>query len=227
VSDAPLENGALPDPAAALGDTDVIEPGHPLVAATAERVAGSATDPDEVTRRLFDWVRDELPYDMAPALESRADWRASATLERGHGFCQQKAVVLASLLRSRGIPAALAFQDLHDHKIPERYAEFLGGQRLEVHGLTAVHAHGRWQRIDATLPSSLCERKDYRLVRYEPRRDCVLPATDRRGEPHFTLIRDLGVAADLPAAISERTLGLQYLHDPEYRAFVHRGGPPA
>jgi transglutaminase-like putative cysteine protease len=219
--------GAPADPGAALGDTDVIEPGHPLVAATAERVAGSASDPAEITRRLFDWVRDELPYDMAPLLGSRADWRASATLERGHGFCQQKAIVLASLLRARGIPAALCFQDLHDHKIPERYAEFLGGRRLEVHGLTAVHADGHWWRIDATLPRSLCERKGYRLVEYEPRRDCLLPATDLQGEPHFTLIRDLGMSADLPEAISERTLELDYLQDPEYRAFVHRHGPPA
>ena len=49
----------------------------------------------------------------------------------GSGFCQQKAVLLASLLRSRGIPAGIVLQDLLDHKIPPHYVEFLGSQRLE------------------------------------------------------------------------------------------------
>jgi transglutaminase-like putative cysteine protease len=220
-------SAGLPNPEDALGSTDVIEPEHPLVAETAERVAGSASEPAEAARRLFGWVRDEVGYDMAPELGGRADWRAGATLERGFGFCQQKAVALASLLRARGIPAGVCFQDVLDHKIPERYAAFIGSQRLTFHGLTALYADGAWWRVDATLPRSLCERKDYRLVEYEARRDYVLPATDLAGRPHFTLIQDFGISADLPERVCKTTLGFDYLHDPGYRAFVHRNGPPA
>ena len=59
-------------------------------------------------RLLFDHVRDEVAYEMAPRFdEGRDEWKASATLERGYGFCQQKAVALAALLRARGIPAGI------------------------------------------------------------------------------------------------------------------------
>ena len=64
-------------------------------------------------RLLFEYVRDEVAYEMAPRFdEGRDEWKASATLERGYGFCQQKAVALAALLRARGIPAGIVVQDL-------------------------------------------------------------------------------------------------------------------
>ena len=100
-------------------------------------------------------MRDEIRYDMAPDVEGREDWNATATLERGHGFCQQKAVLLAALLRARDIPAGIVLQDLHDHKIPPHYVEFIGSQRLEVHGLTCAFVDGRWVRLDPTLPRAL------------------------------------------------------------------------
>ena len=144
---------------------------------TADRVAGGA-EGSEAVRLLFDHVRDEVAYEMAPRFdEGRDEWKASATLERGYGFCQQKAVALAALLRARGIPAGIVVQDLQDHKIPPHYVEFIGSQRLEVHGLTCAYVDGDWVRLDPTLPRALCERKRYRLAEYDgdgrrrPRRD--------------------------------------------------------
>jgi transglutaminase-like putative cysteine protease len=220
-----VNTSARPDPGAALGDSDVIEAGHPDIVATAERVAAGAEEPVDVARRLFEWVRDEIRYTMAPDVEGRSDWRASATLARGTGFCQQKAVLLASLLRARGIPAGMAFQDLYDHKIPDRYAAFLGDKRLEVHGLTTAYLDGEWRRMDATLPAGLCERQGYRITEFRPDGDSVLPATDLQGRPHFDVLEELGEDADLPEAIVERTLGFEFLRDPRYRDMVHRRGP--
>ena len=215
---------AYPEPGEALGSTDAIEADHPAVRETAARVAGDA-DELEATRRLFEWVRDEIRYEMSPELGSRDDWRASGTLERGYGFCQQKAVLLASLLRARGIPAGIVIQDLLDHKIPPHYVEFLGSQRLEVHGLTCAHVGGRWLRLDATLPRSLCEKKRYRLVEFDGSGDAELPATDADGEPHFDLVRDYGAWPDMPEEIVERTLAYDWLHSPEYQRMARRNGP--
>jgi len=63
---------------------------------------------------------------MAPRFdEGRDEWKASATLERGHGFCQQKAVALAALLRARGIPTEVAPRaDKYGRQI--RYADRRG-----------------------------------------------------------------------------------------------------
>jgi transglutaminase-like putative cysteine protease len=215
---------AFPDPADALGATDVIEADDPRIRETADRIAGD-TSGTEALKRLFEWVRDEVKYEMSPEVHSRADWRSTGTLERGYGFCQQKAVLLAALLRARGIPAGIVAQDVLDRKIPPHYVEFIGHQILEGHGLNCVHVDGEWVLVDATLPARLCERKRYRLVRYDGTGDAVLPATDLDGEPHFQILEELGVWADMPDEIVERTIGLDYLHSPEYKKMARRHGP--
>ncbi|GAF86460.1 unnamed protein product, partial [marine sediment metagenome] len=63
---------------------------------------------------LYYFVRDEIkqnPYAPCQLLE---DYKASSTLERGHGFCQHKAVLLVALARAAGIPARLGFVDVRD-----------------------------------------------------------------------------------------------------------------
>jgi transglutaminase-like putative cysteine protease len=212
-----------PRPEDAVGSTDVIEADAPAIRALADRVAGE-TEGAEAARLLFDWVRDEIRYDMAPDVEAREDWKATATLERGRGFCQQKAVLLASLLRSRGIPAGVVLQDLLDHKIPPHYVEFLGSQRLELHGLTCAFLDGRWVRLDATLPRSFVERKRYRLVEFDGTADAVLAETDVDGSPHFEVLEELGTWPDLPDEIVEEVLGLAWLHSDEYKQLVRRKG---
>lgn len=202
----------------------MIEADDPRIREVASRVAGDAVGPESV-KRLFEWVRDEIAYEMSPEVDSRDVWRATRTLERGYGFCQQKAVLLASLLRARGIPAGIVVQDLLDHKIPPHYVAFIGHQRLEVHGLTCAYLDGRWVLLDATLPRRLCEKKRYRLVEFDGERDATLPATDLGGESHFELVDELGIWPDLPDEIVDRTAGLAYLHDPAYKRMARRHGP--
>jgi hypothetical protein len=212
-----------PSPQDAVGGTDVIEADAPAVRELAGRVAGDA-EGAEAARRLFEWVRDEIRYDMAPDVEGRESWQASATLARGRGFCQQKAILLAALLRARGIPAGIVLQDLLDHKIPEHYASFIGSQRLELHGLTCAHLDGRWVRLDATLPRSFVEKKRYRLVEFDGEHDAVLAATDLDGKPHFEVLEELGASADLPDEIVEEVLGLDWLHSDAYKRLVRERG---
>lgn len=216
---------SFPSPDEARGATAVIDADAPLVLETAERVGGDGEE-TEVVRRLFEHVRDEVAYEMAPTFEDGpGEWRASATLERGFGFCQQKAVVLAALLRARGIPAGIVVQDLQDHKIPPHYVEFIGSQRLEVHGLTCAFVDGEWIRLDPTLPRALCERKGYRLVEYDGSGDAVLPETDLDGEPHFDVLEERGAYADMPDEVVDYTLGLGWLRRPEYAQMARRHGP--
>jgi transglutaminase-like putative cysteine protease len=221
-------NGTLgrdePEPHEGLQATDVIDSDHPAVRAVAERVAGDA-EGAEAAQRLFTFVRDEIKYEMCPNAERRDDWRASAVLEQGYGFCQQKAVVLASLLRARGIPSAIVLQDLLDHKIPPHYVALMETQRLEVHGLSAAHIDGRWVRLDATLPRKLVEKKGYRLVEFDGTNDAVLHETDLAGEPHFTLVQEFGTWTDMPDEIVEHTTTLEFLHLPEFKQVAQKHGP--
>jgi hypothetical protein len=111
------------------------------------------------------------------------------------------------------------------HKIPPHFVEFIGSQRLEAQELTCAYVEGRWARLDPTLPRALCARKRYRLVEYDGTVDAVLADTDLDGEPHFEVLEELGTWPDMPEEIVERTLGIEWLRQPEYAQIARRHGP--
>ncbi|GGO93449.1 transglutaminase [Nocardioides phosphati] len=123
------------DPARCLGDDAVVESRHPAVVMLGESLrAGSDTDA-ELAERAFTWVRDEVghSYDVG---DPRVTLRASEVLEHRVGLCYAKAHLLAAVLRSQGVPAALAYQRLAH------------GESHVLHGLVAVHLEGAWHRQD-------------------------------------------------------------------------------
>jgi transglutaminase-like putative cysteine protease len=213
------------DPAAFTGATDVIDSADEAVRALAQRYSADAADEPGRVRALFDWVRDEIRYDMGPVLGERRDWTASLTLRRGYGFCQQKALLLAAMLRAIDVPAGIGIEQLLDHKIPPHFAAYMGGRHIPLHGYTLAFVSGRWQRIDATLDTALCERKRYRVVQYAPGSDRLLPETDLAGEPHVEHVGVVGEWADLPDDIVAATLDLPYLHDAGFLRMAARNGP--
>ncbi len=204
--DLPL--GADPaDPAACLGPTDVMDVDHPAIRAAVAELTAGLVAPEDRTRALFNFVRDQIVYNFGPALNSRADWLASATLARGNGFCQQKATLLATLLRAAGVPSQLAFQDIKDYKLLDsRFAPMVPDGIIRYHGLTAVYLNGRWLRIDPTLDAGLSQRRGYRLVEFRPGADALLPETDLQGLPHFDILAEIGPFPNLPVALTDAEL---------------------
>ena len=84
---------------AALIDSD-----HPKIVDYASRVAGEGS-PREKALRLYYAVRDDLRYDPYNTPMKREAYRASTTLATGHGYCVNKAGLMAAVCRAAGIPA--------------------------------------------------------------------------------------------------------------------------
>jgi len=191
-------------PQACLVATDVIDADHPAIIAQAENLTRGIDDPAAKAEKLFYFVRDAILYNFAPRLRARSDWRASATLARGNGFCQQKAVLLAALARAARIPSQIAFQHLQDDKLlGTRYEPYMPGGVLPYHGLTVFYLNGRWLWEDATLDATLCRRRGYRPVQFNPNDHALLPLTDLAGKPHFHFLAQFGPYPDLPISISD------------------------
>lgn len=192
------------DPETCLAPTDVIDSAHPAVVDTAARLTARLTSPFQRAQALFHFVRDAVRYNIAPDLLRREDWRASETLARGDGFCQQKAVLLAALARAAGIPSAIGFQHLRDYKLLDtRYEAAIPQGIIPYHGLTYLWLDGAWRIADATLDAELCARRGYRLVELQPGSDARLPATDLEGKPHFDILAEYGPFPNLPEAVSD------------------------
>ncbi|WP_432032172.1 transglutaminase domain-containing protein [Streptomyces antibioticus] len=119
-----------PDLSAYLAADEVIDHHHPVVRATAARLASNAADSYAYAQLAFEYVRDVIPHSQ-DAGDPRVTWRASDVLEQATGICYAKAHALAALLRAEDIPTALCYQ------------------RFDVlHGLIAVRFNGAWHRQD-------------------------------------------------------------------------------
>jgi transglutaminase-like putative cysteine protease len=122
-----------------LAVSAVIDWKHPAVHARARILAAGEADPLEVTRRCFEWVRDEIRHSGDYRLNP-VTYSASVVLAAGTGFCYAKSHLLAALLRANGIPAGLCYQ---------RLSRDDNGPPFCLHGLNAVHLPEiGWYRID-------------------------------------------------------------------------------
>jgi transglutaminase-like putative cysteine protease len=123
-----------------LRPTPIIDWDHPAILKKAKEIAGDSKDPVEISRRCFEFVRNEIlhshDYRMNPVT-----LKASEVLEHRTGYCYAKSHLLAALLRANFIPAGLCYQRLsrNDDSAP-----------FCLHGLNAVYLKGiGWYRIDA------------------------------------------------------------------------------
>ena len=123
-----------------LAATDVINWQQPDVSRLAKQLAIGASDPTDIARRCFEWVRDRIQHSLDFG-RVEVTCRASDVLAVRTGFCYAKSHLLAALLRANGIPAAFCYQ---------RLSVDGQGPPFCLHGLNAVHLpeHG-WYRLDA------------------------------------------------------------------------------
>ncbi len=122
-----------------LASTDVIDWRHPDVLAQARALRNNIDDSVEVTKRCFEWVRDEIrhshDYCLTPVTCS-----ASEVLSARSGYCYAKSHLLAALLRANEIAAGLCYQ---------RLSRDGDGSPYSLHGLNAVMLPKiGWYRVD-------------------------------------------------------------------------------
>lgn len=123
-----------------LSPSEFIDFEHPAVAAKACELAKGAGSENEVIKRCFEFVRDEIKHSADFKLNPVTS-KASDVLMHGTGYCYAKSHLLAALLRCNSIAAGLCYQRLSVGDSGPPYC---------LHGLNAVFLRGvGWFRIDA------------------------------------------------------------------------------
>ena len=122
-----------------LASTDVLDWNTPAVRELARTLLSARTQPADVARACFEWVRDEIGHSG----DIQADvvtCSASDVLRERTGWCFAKSHLLAALLRANDIPAGLCYQRLRRDD----------GHGFTLHGLNAILLpdYG-WYRVDA------------------------------------------------------------------------------
>lgn len=181
-------------------------------AAAIVDLARSLTRPsaDQTAVALFDWVRDEIKYDPFCAVDGRELYRATAVLERGSGYCVQKAVLLAAMGRAAGIPARLGFADVRNHKVPARMREMMGTDLFVYHGYVEFWLGRRWVKATPAFDQEATQKAGALLVELDGENDALLHPVDPQGQPYIEYIQDRGSFADLPFAELYETIMTTY-----------------
>lgn len=177
---------------------ELIDSGHPKVTAYASRIAGEGNDREKALR-LYYAVRDELRYDPYNTPMRRDAYRASATLDAGHGFCINKAGVLAAVCRAAGIPARVGYADVRNHMTTRRLSELMGGSdQFHYHGYTEVWLDGRWVKATPAFNRELTEKFGLKPLDWDGVADSIYHPFDLGGRRHMEYLAYRGVFADIP-----------------------------
>jgi len=119
-----------------------IDADHPAVVAQARALAAEATSTQDLVRRCFEFVRDDIRHSSDHG-QGPVTCTASDVLRERTGFCYAKSHLLAALLRANGVPTGLCYQRLS-------MAASGRGAPYGLHGLNAVWLDEfGWVRLDA------------------------------------------------------------------------------
>src|SRR4030042_4087714 len=99
-----------------LKPTKAIDSDHEVIRVTAAELTRGGVVEAEKAVTLFHFVGDTIRFNAYMVSACFEDFVASKVLERGKGYCVQKAVLLAALGRAARIPSRLYFARIRNHK---------------------------------------------------------------------------------------------------------------
>ena len=118
----------------------------------------------EKAKSLFYFVRDKIrynPYATFYPLE------ASAILKRRHGFCIQKAILLAALARAAGIPSRLGFATIRNRQLPAKLEKIFGTNVIVWHGFAELNINGEWIKATPAFDLRMCRENGITPVEFD------------------------------------------------------------
>ena len=181
-----------------LASTEVIESDHPQILELARNIVGPAQSTFDRARQLFYFVRETVKYDPFSPFFLKDHYRTTSILERGKGYCVQKAVVLVSLARSLGIPAQLVFADIRNYKASSRMVRLMGTNLFVYHGYVRLELGGKWVKVTPTFEQKLCEENGYPVVEFDGENDAVFPSLHGSGGKFVEYVTHHGNFDDVP-----------------------------
>jgi len=181
-----------------LRPTPAIDCDNELIREKARNLTEGYQEVADKAKSLFYFVRDGIKYNLYVPSDRPEYFRASTTLERGDGFCIQKAVLTAALARAVGIPARLHLAAIRNHLAPDKVKELLGADLFPTHGYNELYIEGTWVKVAPTFNLKMCQKTRTIPVEFDGKNDAVLPSHNLDGKPHIEYVQDHGYYDDLP-----------------------------
>lgn len=175
-----------------------IDSAAPTVVAYAQENARAGRDDRERVILLYNAIRDGIIYDPYVDLLDPINYRASAVLAAGRGFCVGKAALLSACARVLGVPARVGYADVRNHMTSPRLHALLQTDIFIWHSYSDIYLDGGWVKATPAFNKSLCERIGLHPLEFDGRSDSLLHPFDRAERKHMEYVLDRGPFADVP-----------------------------
>ena len=203
----------------------LIDSDHPAIAAFAAEAVGAATDPVDKAVRLYHAVRDGVRYDPYGTPMRRDAYVASNCLAAGHGYCINKAGLMAAAARAQRIPARVGYADVRNHMSTRRLTGWIGTDVFYFHGYAELWLEDRWTKATPAFNRELTDKFRLRPLDWDGRTDSIYHPFDLEGRRHMEYLAYRGVYADLPFDLIRDAFKVLYprMYDAGGNATLGRG----
>ena len=181
-----------------LKPTFTIDSNSRPIRGKADELTRNQNDVASKAKSLFYFVRDQIKYIMHPQITREEYFKASKTLQKGEGYCVQKAVLLTALARAADIPARLGFVDIVNHLLPQKYIALQGTNLFIYHGFTELHLNGKWIKATPAFDFDMCNENQIIPIEFDGENDTLFHPVNQEGKPHIEYTKFHGSYDDLP-----------------------------
>ncbi len=181
-----------------LRPTPRIDCDNDSIQETAHNLTEGLYEVTDRAKSLFYFVRDQFKYIPYVSYDFFKNYRASNTLQKGTGFCVEKATLLIALARAVNIPGRLHLVDIRNHLIPGHLIERMGTNLFSNHGYSELYLHGRWIKATPAFDLKMCQENRIIPVEFDGTNDALFHPYNLDGLLHIEYINDYGCYDDVP-----------------------------
>lgn len=181
-----------------LRPAGLIDSAHPAIRDFAQSLTRGVEDDAARAVRIYYAVRDDVRYDPYGTPLEREAYVASTTLLQRHGYCVNKAGLMAALARAAGIPARVGYADVRNHMTTKKLSERMGTDVFHFHGYTDVWIDGKWVKATPAFNIELTEKFRLKPLEFDGHADSIYHPIDKEGRRHMEYLAYRGVYADIP-----------------------------
>lgn len=193
-----------------LKSTYIIDSEHHKIVNTATDLARWANDDVEIAVKSYLFVRDNFWYNPYH-LDLRPDgMRASTVLQRSSGYCVEKSILLAALLRANRIPSRLGFANVRNHIGTQQIEEKLGSDVLVFHGYTEIFLNQKWVKATPAFNKELCYKLNVEPLEFNGLEDSIFQPYNSESQLFMEYLHDYGTFSDMPFDLFLNTLKQYY-----------------
>ncbi len=149
-------------------------------------------------KKLFYAVRDDIHYNIYSPFHLPEHYQARWILERGEGYCVQKAVLLSALACAADIPSRLGFADLKNYRMSAKLISERGTNQIAYHGYSALYLDGKWVKATPAFDLVMCQKLRLPPVEFDAQHDAMFASQDLDGSSFIEYTQDRGLFDDVP-----------------------------